>query len=199
MDFVTRQEIRQAYSRTWGNLCTYWTGTHSNLTSKAGTSIFSALFPAMHWSKVAYSGSHGVHLMGILERDQLAPQYLSLGNQLNSQVANPFYGAITQGQLATPTITLGQSLLPYPQFLGVSSRNANYGDSSYNALLVRAERRLSKGFSLAIAYTFSKEIDDVVPSVNGFPGESFSGGGLQNYYDLHQERPYRRGILPKHW
>jgi hypothetical protein len=138
--------------------------------------------------EVAYSGSHGVHLMGILERDQLSPQYFQLGNQLNSQVANPFYGAITQGQLATPTITLGQSLLPYPQFLGVSSRNANYGDSSYNALLARAERRLSNGFSLAIAYTFSKEIDDVVPSVNGFPGESFAGGGLQNYYDLHQER-----------
>ncbi len=138
--------------------------------------------------EVAYSGSHGVHLMGILERDQLAPQYLALGNQLNSQVANPFYGGITQGQLATPTITLGQSLLPYPQFLSVSSRNANYGNSSYNALLVRAERRLSKGVSLAVAYTFSKEIDDVVPSVNGFPGESFSGGGLQNYYNLHLER-----------
>jgi hypothetical protein len=138
--------------------------------------------------EAAYSGSHGVHLMGILERDQLSPQYLSLGNQLNSQVANPYYGAITQGQLATPTITLGQSLLPYSQFLGVSSRNANYGDSSYNALLVRAERRLSKGFSLAVAYTFSKEIDDLVPSVNGFPGESFSGGGLQDYYNLHLER-----------
>jgi hypothetical protein len=41
---------------------------------------------------------------------------------------------------------------------------------------------------LAVAYTFSKEIDDLVPSVNGFPGESFAGASLQNYYDLHQER-----------
>ena len=138
--------------------------------------------------EAAYSGSRGVHLMGILEWDQLAPQYLPLGSVLNGQVANPFYGAITQGQLATSTITLGQALRPYPQFLGVSSRNANYGESSYNALLVRAERRLSKGFSLAAAYTFSKEIDDLVPSVNGFPGESFAGGGLQNYYNLRGER-----------
>jgi hypothetical protein len=53
---------------------------------------------------------------------------------------------------------------------------------------VRAERRLSKGFSILAAYTFSKEIDDMVPSVNGFPGESFAGGALQNYYNLHNER-----------
>ena len=138
--------------------------------------------------EAAYSGSHGVHLMGILEWDQLNPSYLPLGAQLNSSVNNPFYGVITQGSLAARTITLGQSLLPYPQFLGVSDRNANYGSSSYNALLVRAERRLAKGFSLLAAYTFSKEIDDMVPSVNGFPGESFAGGGLQNYYNLRGER-----------
>jgi len=138
--------------------------------------------------EAAYSGSHGVHLMGILEWNQLNPGYLSLGPQLNSSVSNPFFGAISQGSLAASTITRGQSLLPYPQFLGVSDRNANYGSSSYNALLVRAERRLAKGFSLLAAYTFSKEIDNMVPSVNGFPGESFSGGGLQNYYNLRGER-----------
>jgi hypothetical protein len=138
--------------------------------------------------EVAYSGSRGIHLMGILDRDQLSPQYFSLGAQLNSQVANPFNGVITQGSLSTPTITLGQALRPYPQFLDVTTQNANYGESSYHALLVRAERRLSKGFSLALAYTFSKEIDDMVPSVNGFPGESFSGAGLQNYYNLAGER-----------
>jgi hypothetical protein len=137
---------------------------------------------------MAYSGSRGVHLMGILERDQLNPQYMSLASSLNSQVANPFYGVITNGSLSAPQIALGQSLLPYPQFLGVSTRNANYGSSNYNALLVRVERRLSKGFSILAAYTFSKEIDDMVPSVNGFPGESFAGSALQNYYDLQNER-----------
>ena len=144
--------------------------------------------PADTVVEAAYSGSRGVHLMGILEWDQLNPAYLPLGSKLNSSVPNPFYGVITQGSLAAPTIALGQSLLPYPQFLGVSDRNANYGESSYNALLVRAERRLSKGFSILAAYTLSKEIDDLVPSVNGFPGESFAGGALQNYYNLHNER-----------
>ena len=138
--------------------------------------------------EVAYSASRGVHLMGIQEWDQLAPQFLTLGSQLNSQVPNPFFGAIAQGPLATPTITLGQSLRPYPQFLGVSTRNANYGQSSYNALLARLEHRMTNGMSIMAAYTFSKEIDNMIPSVNGFPGESFSGAPPQNFYNLRGER-----------
>lgn len=144
--------------------------------------------PANTIVEVSYSGSHGVHLMGIQEWDQLDPSYLSLGAQLNNQVPNPFYGTIAQGTLSTPTITLGQSLRPYPQFLGVSSRNANYGNSIYHALLVRAEHRMSKGMSLVAAFTASKEIDDMIPSVNGFPGESFSGAPPQNFYNLRGER-----------
>lgn len=138
--------------------------------------------------EIAYSGSRGVHLMGIQEWDQLAPQYLQMGAQLNSQVPNPYYGVIAQGTLSTPTITLGQALRPYPQFLGVSTRNANYGNSSYHAMLVRVERRMSKGLSIMAAYTVAKEIDDMIPSVNGFPGESFSGAPPQNFYDLRGER-----------
>jgi len=138
--------------------------------------------------EISYSGSHGVHLMGIQEWDQLDPKYLSLGSQLNNQVPNPFYGAIAQGTLSTPTITLGQALRPYPQFVGVSSRNANYGNSIYHAMLVRVEHRMSKGLSVVAAYTLSKEIDDMIPSVNGFPGESFSGAPPQNFYNLRGER-----------
>lgn len=137
---------------------------------------------------IAYSGSRGVHLMGIQEWDQLAPQYLQLGSQLNSQVPNPYYGIIPQGPLATPTITLGQSLRPYPQFQGVSTRNANYGNSTYHAMLLRVERRMSQGLTITAAYTVSKEIDDMIPSVNGFPGESFSGAPPQNFYNLRGER-----------
>ena len=139
-------------------------------------------------AEVSYSASHGVHLMGIQEWDQLDPKYLSLGAQLNSQVPNPYYGVIAQGTLSTPTITLGQSLRPYPQFLGVSTRNANYGNSIYHAMLVRFEHRMSKGLSLMAAYTLAKTIDDMIPSVNGFPGESFSGAPPQNFYNLRGER-----------
>jgi hypothetical protein len=55
-------------------------------------------------------------------------------------------------------------------------------------MLVRVEHRMTKGMSIVAAYTVSKEIDDMVPSVNGFPGESFSGAPPQNFYNLRGER-----------
>jgi hypothetical protein len=55
-------------------------------------------------------------------------------------------------------------------------------------MLVRVEHRMSKGLSIMAAYTLSKEIDDMIPSVNGFPGESFSGAPPQNFYNLRGER-----------
>ena len=154
--FILDRNAKQPYVQTW----------NVNIQRK---------LPWNTVAEIAYSGSHGVHLMGIQEWDQLAPQYLSLGAQLNNLVPNPYFGVISQGALAARTITLGQSLRPYPQFLGVSSRNANYGNSNYHAMLVRVEHRLSRGLSLLAAYTRAKEIDDMIPSVNGFPGESFSG------------------------
>jgi hypothetical protein len=55
-------------------------------------------------------------------------------------------------------------------------------------MLVRVEHRMSNGLSLVAAYTLAKQIDDMIPSVNGFPGESFSGAPPQNFYDLRSER-----------
>jgi hypothetical protein len=149
--------------------------------------------------EVAYSGSRGIHLPGYQEYDQLSPQNMALGNQLNNPVPNPFYGVITQGSLSGPTIPLGQSLRPYPQFLGVQSTNADFGNSIYHALQVTVDRPLSHGLNIMAAYTLSKEIDDTVPSINGFAGESagggnptsgteFAAGTLQNYYSHRAER-----------
>ena len=126
--------------------------------------------------------------MGILEWNQLAPEHLELGSQLTSKVANPFFGEITQGPLAAKTITLAQSLRPYPQLLRVSSRDATYGASTYHAMFLKLERRFASGFSLLASYTWSKLIDDVIPSRTGFPGEDFSVARLQNYYARNNER-----------
>ena len=139
-------------------------------------------------AEVAYSGSRGSHLLGTFDYDQLNPKYLPLGASLSNQVPNPYYGVITTGPLASPTIAVGQSLLPYPQFLGVESTNDTYGWSLYNALFVRVERRFSKGFSIVGSYTLSKELDDIIPSNTTFPGETFAYGYLQNYYNLKGEK-----------
>ncbi len=138
--------------------------------------------------EITYSGSRGINLAGTLEYNQLDPQYMALGTRLNEQVPNPFFGSILEGPLSERTITRAQALRPYPQFVGVSSRDATYGASVYHALYTKVERRFSKGFSVLGSYTFSKLIDDVIPSRTGFPGESFSGAPLQNYYDRRSER-----------
>lgn len=140
-------------------------------------------------AEVAYAGSHGLHLQGTLNYDQLPNEYLSLGNGLRSLVPNPFYGIVTTGTLSSPTVQLGQLLRPFPQFTGVGTNNS-YGNSIYHSLQAKLERRFSNGFSLLAAYTFSKLIDDVPPSTAnlGFPGESFSAGGLQDYYNRRLDR-----------
>ncbi len=149
--------------------------------------------------QIAYSGSHGVHLPAVREYDQLNPSNLSLGSQLNSQVANPYYGVVTSGQLSAPTISLGQSLRPYPQFTDVSSRMETFGLSSYNAMFVSLERRTSRGFTLSASYTWAKLIDDIpaTPNYGGFPGSSFYDSNLQNFYDAKSERALASFDIPQ--
>jgi hypothetical protein len=134
--------------------------------------------------EVSYTGTRGYNIPGNTSINQLDPKYLSLGSQLNTLVPNPFFGVITQGPLSGPTITRAQSLLPFPQYLNVTNSGNTYGRSRYHALYARVERRFADGFSVSGAYTLSKAMDNVG---QGFPGESFSGGALQNFYDLESE------------
>jgi hypothetical protein len=138
--------------------------------------------------QIAYSGSRGVHLNGIREYNQLNPKYFGLGAALNGPVANPYYGVITSGPLAGPTITLGQSLRPFPQYTDVSSRMETFGESSYNAMFLSFQKRMSKGLLVSASWTWAKEIDDVIPAPNGFSGSSFSASNPQNFYNSRAER-----------
>lgn len=135
--------------------------------------------------EVTYAGNRGINLPTATSVNQLDPKYLSLGNQLNNSVPNPFYGVITQGPLSGPTIPLAQSLLPYPQFINVTSQRNTYGASTYHALYAKLEKRFSKGFTFLASYTYSKVITD---AAIGFAGESFVSGTPQNYYNLRGER-----------
>jgi hypothetical protein len=138
---------------------------------------------------VAYGGSKGVHLPTPSPSiDQLPDQYLSLGTQLQQTVANPFYGVInTPGSpLAAPTTTVGQLLLPYPQYTNISYANEGIGNSSYESLQVKAEKRFSGGNSILVAYTHSKLISDT----DTLTGWLEAGGvaGYQNNNNLRLER-----------
>ncbi|MEO7143757.1 MAG: TonB-dependent receptor, partial [Bryobacteraceae bacterium] len=113
--------------------------------------------------EVGYSGNQGHHLTynASINVDQLNPQYLSLGNQLNAQVPNPFYGtAGATGVYTGPTTALWRLLVPYPQFTGVSLQAPPAANSNFNALIVKFSHRMSHGLTTMVNYQFAKAIDD---------------------------------------
>jgi hypothetical protein len=126
--------------------------------------------------------------VGRNQLNQLHPDQLKLGSQLNSRVPNPFFGVIQTGPLAAQTITLAQAIRPYPHFLQAESPIVMYGASTYHALYAKLERRFANGFSLLGSYTFSKVIDDTIASVAGFAGGGTVIGNVQNFYNLRGER-----------
>jgi hypothetical protein len=134
---------------------------------------------------IGYVGTHTVHYPVNLQLDQLPDQYLALGTSLLDPVTNPFYGKITTGTLATTTVPRNRLLVPYPQFTGITSQNADIGSAYYNALQTTLERRFAKGYSVLVAYTWSKMLDIGGQS---FGGESLSGAGIQDYYNLKAEK-----------
>jgi hypothetical protein len=131
----------------------------------------------------AYLGNKGTHLESYTNTlDQLNPSYFSLGNALNTQVRNPYYGIITTGQLATPTITLQQSLMPFPQYTSVSGGYFYPGASFYNAFTLKVEKRFSQGFSILLSYANSKLLDASAATSTVTGGNTSTG--ILNIYNL---------------
>lgn len=98
--------------------------------------------------EAGYIGTHGVHLPGNLEGDPAPP--------------------------GDPS-TLQQRRIYYDTMPNVSSITLydNVFYSNYNALQLKAEKRLSAGLQFLMTYTFSKSIDDL-------NGSSYTGGGNNN-------------------
>lgn len=57
--------------------------------------------------------------------------------------------------------TQDQRLRPFPQYGNVTHIGLPWGNSSYHALTLRAEKRFSSGLSFLTNYTWSKFIDDI--------------------------------------
>jgi hypothetical protein len=96
-----------------------------------------------------------------LNANQLNPQYLSMGNALNNQVANPFAGLIPGSFLNGPTIAQYQLLLPYPEFANINfTRSLPGATANYDALTLKFTHQFSGGLMLLADYQWSKELDD---------------------------------------
>ena len=112
--------------------------------------------------EAAYVGNRGIALANSnVELDQLPDSVLSMGSALLEQVANPFYGIISSGALASQKVARGQLLRPYAQYTGVTVLSPTIGSSTYHSLQLKVEKRFSRGLSFLVSYTDAKIIDDV--------------------------------------
>jgi trimeric autotransporter adhesin len=146
---------------------------------------------------VGYLGSSSQRLSvggtnsGTVNINQLEPRFQSLGAALLDPVPNPFFGNAAFGALAiSSTLPRGQLLRPYPQFTNVLAHEVSAGNARYNALVLKAERRLRGGWGLRANYTLSSNKDNVFGESNFFSGNSVTA---VNNYDLDAE--YAHSLL----
>ncbi len=119
--------------------------------------------------EVGYMGTRASRFSAATQFNAVFPEYLSTSPVRNQTVidffaatiGNPFRGihGFEGSDLYTNINTNRNQLLrPYPQFSGLST-GTMIGESSYNALLLRFERRLTAGLQLQANYTWSKTIE----------------------------------------
>jgi hypothetical protein len=137
---------------------------------------------------IGYVGMKGTHLpLQSQSIDYLAASDLSLGTYLLQTTKNPFYNVVpSTSPLNTPTISNSQLLLPFPQFGNVSLASQGSGDSNYNALQVKLQKRFGAGGTALLSYTNSKLISDVETLTPWL--ESYGPAGYQYWGNLRLER-----------
>lgn len=108
---------------------------------------------------IAYVGNRGNGLNSTISQNQLPVSALSRGGLLTQTVNSPAAQAagIRLPYAGYPNRSVAQSLRPYPQYLDVWSRNSGQGQTWYDSLQTKVERRFG-GFQLLAAYTWSKSL-----------------------------------------
>jgi hypothetical protein len=115
--------------------------------------------------EASYVGSrtHRIAISQNIDYIPLDQRLLGVANPsyLTQSVPNPFFGApqLVGTSLASATITKSQSLLPFPQFTGVTETAVPVGHSWYNSLEMRMNKRLGQGLTVLLVYTFAKAME----------------------------------------
>jgi hypothetical protein len=139
------------------------------------------------WSRtvldLSYVGVKGTRLgTGLFSAiNQVDPRYLALGSVLTQQVGS---AAANAAGIAAPYSSfrgsVAQSLRPFPQYLNIDNRSSPNGNSTYHALQMKVEKRLSAGLTLLGSYTWARTISDGDIMAGGGPsGQDFYNRGLE--------------------
>lgn len=153
---------------------------------------------------VGYVGTHATRLRSsVAEINNINPSFFTLGSCVNlslSSAAGTPCASVTAPFSTFNTLyggggTVGQALRPFPQYQTINTDCCleNLGQSTYNALLAKVERRFHNGLNLLASYTFSKTLTDADSALPIFA--SFSSG-IQNSFNLKQEKSYSIQDIP---
>ncbi len=168
---------------------------------------------------VAYAGSKGTHLLlqglftsSSLNINQIPDKYLSpatanipgvtttqqLVNFLNSPVANPFQGVITNpgSGFTGPTVPAYQLLKPFPLYNRINALDPHFGFSSYNSLQVSFRKRLWAGGQVVAAYTWSKLMSNTDNVTNFLDPANAIGGIIADNTNPAKERSISEYDIP---
>ena len=116
--------------------------------------------------EASYNGSAGIHLIsGLLNFNQLPSRYVTdsrIQPLLSSRIDSPavIAAGFTKPYTSFPNnFSLDRSLRPFPQYTDISTGGGNgdrSGHSTYHAMVLKVERRVSTGLYLQGSYVFSK-------------------------------------------
>jgi len=113
--------------------------------------------------EAAFVGNRGRQLSrggeGGFTLNQIDPRFLTLGNQLNQLVDNPFFGQ-AGGVLANRQVSRAQLLRPYPQFGAIYPLFSQGATSDYTSLQTTFSKRFAKGMVFEGSYVWAKAMDD---------------------------------------
>lgn len=144
-------------------------------------------------AELNYVGNIGkrIYASGTDQLNQLPVGDLSLyGDALldplseHPEIPTPYAGFSTNN-------TVNQALAPFPQYTGggVSQYDSHNGWSRYDSLQATITRRVTKGFNVLAAYTWSKTMTNANSN-----GNSGTGGPVQDVHNLKLEKAVALGI-----
>ncbi len=110
-----------------------------------------------------YVGSRGTNLPVTRAINGIPTRYLSTARSrdaanetsLSTQVPNPFQGMLAGTGLNGATVQRSQLLLPFPEFLNITTEEYD-GSDRYHAGTILLQKRFSGGHSLTASYTRSR-------------------------------------------
>jgi hypothetical protein len=83
------------------------------------------------------------------------------------------------------TATVAQSLRPYPQFGGLTTKWAPLGNSWYDSLQVKVTKRYSQGLNFTVAFTWQKEL-----------GLGIESGSINDIYNRANQKSIQTYSIP---